>query len=105
MLRKLTKVGAYLLLACGIVISIAVIAFALYFWLVYSEPDPTIKVVVPLVFIVVAIAGLVITISMFETITETIVLENIAEKNAKNKPEANNTMTNQRSGQEKQNDV
>ncbi|PIS07476.1 hypothetical protein COT78_03315 [Candidatus Berkelbacteria bacterium CG10_big_fil_rev_8_21_14_0_10_43_13] len=85
MLRKLTKIGAYLLLACGAIISIAIIAFALYFWFVYPEATPSAKVIVPILFFLIAIVIIIVTISVFETMTETVILEDEFEKGTKRK--------------------
>jgi len=90
MLRKLTKIGAYLLLACGAVISIAVVAFALYFWFVYPEATPSAKVIVPITFFIIAIVVIIVTISIFETMTETVILDDESEKNKKRNPTISN---------------
>lgn len=76
-LHRFIKLGAYLALLSGLVVAIALFSFAIYFWFIYpSSVSQASRVATALVIIIVAVATLIISVALFETIIETIKIEN-----------------------------
>ncbi|HLC43945.1 MAG TPA: hypothetical protein VJK08_02365 [Patescibacteria group bacterium] len=80
MIARLTKFGAYLILAAGILLAVVLFSFAIYFGFIYPGANQNGKVIVSIVFIIIAATTLIITISIFETIIETIKIEKKIDK-------------------------
>ncbi len=82
--NKLTKFGAYLILLAGSFLSAVLFGFAIYFGFIYPGANLSGRIVVSTVIIVAAVAAFIISISVFETIIETIRIEGKLE-NGNNK--------------------
>lgn len=80
MISRLTKFGAYLILAAGILLAVVLFSFAIYFGFIYPGANQNGKVIVSIVFIIIAATTLIITFSIFETIMETIKIEKKIDK-------------------------
>ena len=80
MIARLTKFGAYLILAAGILLAVVLFSFAIYFGFIYPGANQNGKVIVSIVFIIIAATTLIITFSIFETIMETIKIEKKIDK-------------------------
>ena len=80
MISRLTKFGAYLILAAGILLAVVLFSFAIYFGFIYPGVNQSGKVIVSIVFIIIAATTLIITFSIFETIMETIKIEKKIDK-------------------------
>jgi len=80
MIARLTKFGAYLILVAGILLAVVLFSFAIYFGFIYPGANQNGKVIVSIVFIIIAATTLIITISIFETIIETIKIEKKIDK-------------------------
>ena len=80
MISRLTKFGAYLILVAGILLAVVLFSFAIYFGFIYPGVNQSGKVIVSIVFIIIAATTLIITFSIFETIMETIKIEKKIDK-------------------------
>ena len=83
MIARLTKFGAYLILAAGILLAVVLFSFAIYFGFIYPGVNQSGKVIVSIVFIIIAATTLIITFSIFETIMEMLHLEETVESRGK----------------------
>ena len=80
MMPNLTKFGASLILVAGILLAVVLFSFAIYFGFIYPGVNQSGKVIVSIVFIIIAATTLIITFSIFETIMETIKIEKKIDK-------------------------